>query len=119
MLNPIYEMRRLNCMPYQNLMQIAIDKYSFCPDCKNVSKVELITYIIASAAMHGDKEHMTSQEGKSDNKRTRFVLNSNGDTFHIMLTKEQIDFLDWCFENNIDFGDAIADKIQEVHWEMP
>ena len=88
MMNPIIEMRRLHCKPYHELMQIAIDKYGFCPNGKSISKVELITYIIAFAAMRGDIEPIAPQENKNDNKRTRFILDSDGDTYHIMLTKE-------------------------------
>ena len=119
MLNPIIEMRRLNCKSYHELMQIAITKYGFCPDGRNVSKVELITYIIALAAVRGDVGPFAPQENKNDNKRTRFILDSCGDTYHVMLTKEQIDFMDWCFKNNIDFSCVGAEEIKDVNWEMP
>lgn len=119
MMNPIIEMRRLHCKPYHELMQIAIDKYGFCPNGKSISKVELITYIIAFAAMRGDIEPIAPQENKNDNKRTRFILDSDGDTYHIMLTKEQTDFMDWCFKNCIDFSCAGAEEIKDVNWEMP
>lgn len=59
------------------------------------------------------------QENKNDNKRTRFILDSDGDTYHIMLTKEQTDFMDWCFKNCIDFSCAGAEEIKDVNWEMP
>ena len=119
MLNPIHEMRHLSCQPYDQLMQIAINKYNFCPDGKSVSKVELITYIIACAAMHGDKEPMTSKESTNDNKRTHFILDNNGYTYRVMLTKEQIDFMDWCFKKHIDFSCAGAEEIEYDDWEMP
>jgi hypothetical protein len=119
MMNPIVEMRRLHCKPYHELMQIAIDKYGFCPNGKSISKVELITYIIAFAAMRGDMDPIAPQENKNDNKRTRFILDSDGDTYHIMLTKEQTDFMDWCFKNCIDFNCAGAEEIKDVNWEMP
>ena len=119
MINPIVEMRCLHCKPYHELMQIAIDKYGFCPNGKSISKVELITYIIAFAAMRGDIDPIASQESKNDNKRTRFILDSDGDTYHIMLTKEQTDFMDWCFKNCIDFSCAGAEEIKDVNWEMP
>ena len=119
MLNPIIEMRRLHCKSYHELMQIAITKYGFCPDGKQWSKVELITYIIAFAAVRGDVGPLTSQENKNDNNRTRFILDNDGDTYHVMLTKEQVDFMDWCFKKNIDFSCAGAEKIKDVNWEMP
>lgn len=119
MMNPIVEMRRLHCKPYHELMQIAIDKYGFCPNGKSVSKVELITYIIAFAAMRGDIDPIAFQESKDNNKRTRFILDSDGDTYHVMLTKEQADFMDWCFKNCIDFSRANAEEIKDVNWEMP
>lgn len=119
MLNPIIEMRRLHCKSYHELMQIAITQYGFCPDGKQWSKVELITYIIALAAVRGDVGPIAFQENKNDNKRTRFILYENGNTYHVMLTKEQIDFMDWCFKNEIDFSCAEAEETKDVSWEMP
>lgn len=119
MLNPIIEMRRLHCKSYHELMQIAITEYGFCPNGSNISKVELITYIIALAAVRGDMGPLTSQETKSSNKRARFILDNDGDTYHVILTKEQIDFMDWCFKKSIDFSCAGAEEIKDVNWEIP
>lgn len=121
MLNPINEMRNLKCKSYDELMQIAITKYGFCPNSKNISKIELITYIITLATMRGDidTDTVTPKENKNENQRTRFILNSDDNTYHIMLTKEQADFMDWCFEKGINFRGTIAEEIKDVTWEMP
>ena len=60
-----------------------------------------------------------SEDYEDNNKRTRFILDSDGDTYHIMLTKEQTDFMDWCFKNCINFSCAGAEEIKDVNWEMP
>ena len=120
MMNPVKEMRRLSCKSYQELMQIATTKYGFCPDGKNISKVELITYIITLATMRGDVDIMAPQENKNDSKRTRFILNTDSaNTYHVMLTKEQADFMDWCFEKGINFRSTIVEELKDVTWEMP
>ena len=119
MLNPIVEMRRLHCKSYHELMQIAITNYGFCPDGKNVSKVELITYIIALAVMSGEMDPMASQENKNDNKRTRFIFDNDGATYHVMLTKEQVDFMDWCLDHEINFYNIDIREALDIDWEKP
>ena len=120
MLNPINEMRRLSSRSYDDLLRVATTNYGFCPNgARGVSKVELITYIVTVTAIRDQFADMIAhpQEEKSD--RTRFIIDNDGDTHHVMLTKEQIDFMDWCFNKNIDFSCAGAEKIKDVDWETP
>ena len=119
MMNPINEMRRLNCKSYDELMQIATIKYDFSPNGKNISKVELITCIIALAAARGDMDIIAPKENKNDDNRTCFILENSDGIYHVRLTKEQIDFAEWCFDKNIDFNCLCFERIKEFNWETP
>lgn len=121
MLNPIDEMRRLSNKSYEELMRLAITNFGFCPNSKNCSKVEIITYIVAFSVLRDRfADEIAHPEKHKEEERTRVALyTEDNETYHLMLTREQMNFMDWCFENRIDFSGAGAQLVEEVEWEMP
>lgn len=117
MLNPIDEMRKLSHKSYDELFRLAIDNFGFCPNGRQqYSKIEVITYIVACAAILDN----LGKNAPTTNERRRFVLEERDDTIHhVMLTKEQIDFMRWCEDKGINFYDIAIDEMYDIEWEKP
>ena len=120
MLNPINEMRRLSSLPYEDLLHVAITNYGFCPNAKGVSKVEIITYIVAMTAIRDQFTDMTAHPKEATTNRTRYRFREMDGTEHyVMLTPEQERFMRWNHDNAIDYDNIDIDVIKDIEWETP
>lgn len=116
MLNPIDEMRRLSSRSYEDLLRVATTNYGFCPSGKRVSKVEIITYIVAVTAVRDQFADMIAHP----NDRTRYRFREiDGTEHYVMLTPEQERFMRWNHDNAIDYDNINIDIIEEINWETP
>lgn len=122
MLNPIDEMHKLSLKSYDELIRIATSSCDFSPDGNHYSKVELITYIVSQAAIRayfGD--HLNLVEAAVDRARERkaYVLEDGDQTYHVRLTPEQANFMNWCADKEINFRYIDIEKPLEIEWEEP
>ncbi len=119
MLNPINEMRRLSSRSYDDLLRVATTNYGFCHN-ENVSKVELITYIVTVTAIRDQFADMIAHPKETTINRTRYRFREMGGTEHyIMLTPEQERFMRWNHDNAIDYDNIDIDAIKDIDWETP
>lgn len=123
MLNPIDEMRKLSLKSYDELLRIATNNCGFCPNGKKYSKIEVITYIVSNAAIRsyfGDRlNNLTEAAADCEHERKRYVLYDENATHHVMLTKEQVDFMYWCADKEINFYNLAIEEPFEIEWEKP
>jgi len=120
MMNPIDEMHKLSNMSYDELCRVATNKLGFCPNGRKYSKVEVITYIVAQMAIRDYFGDNLATANEHEHERRRFVLEERDDTIHhVMLTKEQIDFMRWCEDKGINFYDIAIDEMYNIEWEKP
>ena len=122
MLNPIEEMRKLSLKSYDELLRIATSNCGFCPNGKQYSKVELITYIVSNAAIRSyfsDHLNIAAAAANSEHERKRYVLYDENATHHVMLTKEQADFMYWCADKEVNFYNVAIEESLEIEWEEP
>lgn len=119
MLNPIDEMHRFYRKSYDELLRFAINNCGFNPNGNQYSKFELITYIVSHAAIRsyfGD--HLTAAVDH-EHERKAYVLEDDIDTFHVKLTPEQANFMNWCADKGINFRCIDIEEPLEVEWEKP
>ena len=120
MLNPINEMRRLSSNSYEELLRVAIGNYGFCPNGKQYSKVEIITYIVAITAIRDRFADKIAHPQEEENNRTRYCLREiDGTEHYVMLTPEQERFMRWNHDNAIDYDNTDIDVIEDIKWETP
>ena len=112
--NDVVEMMHsLNCLSYGQLCALA--------DHEGIShgshsKVELITIIIA----HRAADPVKSCDDKPITNRKKYYLESEGNKFYLELTQEQVNFFEWCTENDINLDDAeLKSMMKPIRWEAP
>lgn len=117
MLNPIDEMRRLSSKPYEDLLRLAVSNLGFCPNGRNYSKVEIITYIVTITALRDRFADMTA---KPQDDLIKYRITERDQTEHyLMLTSEQERFIKWNIDNRIDYDTADVDILDDIDWETP
>lgn len=119
MMNPIDEMHKLSNMSYDELCRIATNKLGFYPNGRKYSKVEVITYIVAQMAIRDYFGDNLATANEREHERKCYVLDGEDGTYHVMLTKEQIDFMYWCADKEINFYDINIDEMHDIEWEKP
>lgn len=120
MLNPIDEMRRLSSLPYEHLLRAAIANYGFCPNGKQFSKVEIITYIVAITAVRSQYADMIAHSQEEKSGRTRYrITETDGSEHYLLLTDEQERFIKWNIAHCIDYGRDDVDILEKIDWETP
>lgn len=120
MLNPINEMRRLSSASYDDLLRIATAMYDFCPNGARFSKIEIITYIVAMAAIRDQSASRFLSEQIDKCNRTRYRFREMDDTEHyVELTPEQERFMRWNQKNAINYDNINIDVIEDIKWEKP
>ena len=105
---------------FENLKTIAEDECVTIP--KHVSKVELITLILAARAEREARASvykMVREESNYNNDRGKYYLRTEDEKYYLRLTTEQATMLDWCIDNEINFYNAELESIGEVEWETP
>ena len=119
MLNPINEMRRLSSRSYDDLLRVATTNYGF-PSGAQVSKVELITYIVTVTAIRDQFADIIAHPEETTINRTRYRFREMDGTEHyVMLTSEQERFMRWNHDNAINYDNIEIDVIQNIEWETP
>lgn len=116
MLNPIDEMHELSRKSYDELFHLAIDNFGFCPNGRQqYSKIEVITYIIAhTAVLDFLGKNMTTT-----NERKPYVLEDDNHTYHVKLTPDQADFMEWCANKEVNFRCIDIEEPLDIEWEEP
>lgn len=105
---------------FEYLKTIAEDECVTIPE--HISKVELITLILAARAeceARASVYKMVREESNYNNDREKYCLRAEGEKYYLRLTTEQATMLDWCIDNEINFYNAELESIGEVEWEIP
>lgn len=120
MLNPINEMRRLSSRSYDELLHDAITNYGFCPNGMRFSKVELITYIVAVAAIRDKFANRITHPEETTTNYTRYhIAETDGSEYYLRLTDEQTRFIEWNITHSIDYSRNDVDILEDIEWETP
>jgi hypothetical protein len=119
MFDVIEMMHSLNIKSYEELCKIAVKETVHIPVRASISKVELITCIIASrvAALSHTEDYVVKDNKAPDRKK--YCLHCREDDYYLELTKEQANFADWCIDHSIDFDFVNIDKMNDFKWETP
>ena len=105
---------------FEDLKTIAEDECVTIPE--HVSKVELITLILAARAEREARASvykMVREESNYNNDREKYYLRTEDEKYYLRLTTEQATMLDWCIDNEVNFYGATLANIREVDWETP
>lgn len=105
---------------FEDLKTIAEDECVTIPE--HVSKVELITLILAARAEREARASvykMVREETNYNNDRGKYYLRTEDEKYYLRLTTEQATMLDWCIDNEVNFYGATLANISEVNWETP
>lgn len=105
---------------FEYLKTIAEDECVTIPE--HVSKVELITLILAARAEREARASvykMVREESNYNNDRGKYYLRTEDEKYYLRLTTEQATMLDWCIDNEVNFYGATLANISEVDWETP
>ena len=105
---------------FEDLKTIAEDECVTIP--KHVSKIELITLILAARAEREARASvykMVKEESNYNNERGKYCLHTEDEKYYLRLTTEQVTMLDWCIDNRINFWGAELENVGEVDWETP
>lgn len=105
---------------FEDLKTIAEDECVTIPE--HVSKVELITLILAARAERDARASvykMIRKENDGHNDRGKYCLRTEDEKYYLRLTTEQATMLDWCIDNEINFYSAELESVGEVDWETP
>lgn len=105
---------------FEYLKTIAEDECVTIPE--HVSKVELITLILAARAEREARASvykMVREESNYNNERGKYYLRTEDEKYYLRLTTEQATMLDWCIDNEVNFYGATLANISEVDWETP
>ena len=105
---------------FEDLKTIAEDEFVTIPE--HVSKIELITLILAARAEREARASvykMVREESNYNNDREKYYLRTEDEKYYLRLTTEQATMLDWCIEHEINFYGAELKSVGEVDWETP
>lgn len=103
--------------PFEELKMIAEDESVTVPD--HISKVELITLILAARTAREARASVYKMVRETDNDRGKYCLRTEDEKYYLRLTTEQATMLDWCIDNEINFYSAELESVSEVKWETP
>lgn len=113
-------MRTFSHYSFEDLRTIAEDE--FVTIHEHVSKVELITLILAARAEREARASvykMVREESNYNNDRGKYYLRTEDEKYYLRLTAEQTAMLEWCLDNEINFYNAELESVNEVKWETP
>lgn len=109
MFDAIKMMHTLSNLPFEELLTLSISEGA--QSCSKPSKIEIITAIIANRAAMGND---------STPERTRYCLcEEDGTKHYVMLTPEQKRFMQWNYNNAINYDNIDIDIIKDIEWETP
>lgn len=116
--NPTVKMMRtMSNYPFEELKMIAEDESVTVPD--HISKVELITLILAARTAREARASVYKMVRETDNDRGKYYLRTEDEKYYLRLTTEQATMLSWCIDNEINFYNAELESVGEVKWETP
>lgn len=121
MFDVIKEMHTLSNLPYEKLCEIAVKEKSPL-NARRPSKVEVITAIIAGRviAYMDWRDDFAQRTANKSNSRTKCrIEDQNGNQYYVELTNDQIRFMGWCHDNDIDLSDSDLYEMDDVEWEAP
>lgn len=114
MFDAVAMMRSLSNYSYQNLLLIAHEEEVSV--CNKFSKVELICAIVANrAAAFRCIDNCAKSNGRD---RYRIVTIDN-EYYYVKLTPDQLKFVEWAIDNNVNFYDAECENVSDIKWEEP
>lgn len=103
---------------FEYLKTIAEDECVTIPN--NISKVELITLILAARVEREARASVYKMVRENNtNDREKYCLRTEDEKYYLRLTTEQAAMLEWCLDNEINFYGAVLESVGEVEWETP
>lgn len=121
MFDVIEEMHSLSNLSFEKLCEIAI-KEKAPIGSRRLSKVEIITAIIAGrvvAHMDWRKDFFQRMTNKSNPRTKCRIEDQYNNNHYVELTDEQIRFMNWCDDNNIDPSNSTLYEMEDIEWEAP
>ena len=109
MFDVIKMMHTLSCLPFEELLALSASEGA--QSCSKASKIEIITAIIANRAEKANSF-------VPDRTRYRF-REMDGTEHYVMLTPEQERFMQWNYDNAINYDGINIDVIEDIDWETP
>lgn len=110
-------MHSLSNYSFEDLKMIAEDEPVAIPE--HISKVELITLILAARAEREARNSVYKTVRESGTNREKYCLHTEDEKYYLRLTTEQATMIEWCLDHEVNFYNAELESVGEVEWETP